>query len=195
MVGALLACLAGAAAVTAFQTRAYESSATVLISFPGQTDPSQLYYGTQAAQDRLPSYAAIAGGRAIAARAVAHYDLPISAEALVSKTRVLYIPKSLMFTITVTDTDPNRAAALTKAMADEFVEVVRTLGVNPKGTLRRRRAPTASLRRNLRRSRQSRPGRRWSSPPPCRSIRSVPCPRATWVWGWWRGSSSASEWP
>ncbi|CQD20078.1 chain length determinant protein [Mycobacterium lentiflavum] len=135
LVGALLACLAGAAAVTAFQTRAYESSATVLISFPGQTDPSQLYYGTQAAQDRLPSYAAIAGGRAIAARAVAHYDLPISAEALVSKTRVLYIPKSLMFTITVTDTDPNRAAALTKAMADEFVEVVGTLGVNPKGTL------------------------------------------------------------
>jgi capsular polysaccharide biosynthesis protein/MinD-like ATPase involved in chromosome partitioning or flagellar assembly len=135
LVGALLACVAGAAFITAFQTKAYESSATVLISFPGQTDPSQLYYGTQAAQDRLPSYAAIAGGRSIAERAVAHYDLPISAEALVSKTHVVYIPKSLMFTITVTDTDPNRAAALTKGMADEFVEVVGTLGVNPKGTL------------------------------------------------------------
>jgi capsular exopolysaccharide synthesis family protein len=135
LVGALLACLAGAAAVTMFQTKAYESSATVLISFPGQTDPSQLYYGTQAAQDRLPSYATIAGGRAVAERAVAHFDLPISAEALASKTHVQYIPKSLLFTISVIDTDPNRAAALTKGMADEFVEMVGTLGVNPKSTL------------------------------------------------------------
>jgi capsular polysaccharide biosynthesis protein/MinD-like ATPase involved in chromosome partitioning or flagellar assembly len=131
--GAFLACLAGAAAVTAFQTRTYESSATVLISFPGQTDPSQLYYGTQAVQDRLSSYAAIAGGRAVAERAVAHYDLPISADALASKTQVQYTPKSLLFTITVTDTDANRSAVLTKAIADEFVAVVASLGGAPKG--------------------------------------------------------------
>ncbi len=133
LASALLACLAGAAAVTAFQTRTYESSATVLISFPGQTDPTQLYYGTQAVQDRLSSYAAIAGGRALAERAVAHYDLPISADALASKTRVQYVPKSLLFTITVTDTDANRTAVLAKAMADEFVTVVGSLGASPKG--------------------------------------------------------------
>lgn len=131
--GALLASLAGAAAVTAFQTKTYESSATVLISFPGQTDPSQLYYGTQAVQERLSSYAAIAGGRAVAERAVAHYDLPVSADALTNKTHVQYVPKSLLFTITVTDTDANRSAVLAKAMADEFVTVVGSLGANPKG--------------------------------------------------------------
>jgi capsular exopolysaccharide synthesis family protein len=133
LAGAMLACLAGAAAVTAFQTKLYESSATVLISFPGQTDPTQLYYGTQAVQERLSSYATIAGGRSVAERAVAHYDLPLSPDALASKTHVQYVPKSLLFTITVTDTDANRTAQLAKAMADEFVSVVGTLGASPKG--------------------------------------------------------------
>lgn len=130
--GALLACLAGAAAVTAFQTKSYQSSATVLISFSGETDLAQVYQGTQAAQERLSSYAAIAGGHAAAERAVKQFHLPIGADALASATHVEYTPKSTLFTISVTDTDPNRAAALTKAMADTFTTVVGTLGVNPK---------------------------------------------------------------
>nr|WP_245605044.1 Wzz/FepE/Etk N-terminal domain-containing protein [Mycobacterium genavense] len=133
LTAALLACVAGAAAVTLFQTKVYQSSATVLISFPGQTDPSQLYYRTQAVQERLSSYAAIAGGRSVAERAVAHYDLPISADALATKTHVQYVPKSLLFTISVTDTDARRSAAFTEAMADEFVTVVGSLGAPPKG--------------------------------------------------------------
>jgi capsular exopolysaccharide synthesis family protein len=130
--GALLACLAGAAAVTAFQTKSYQSSATVLISFSGETDLAQVYQGTQAAQERLSSYAAIAGGHAAAERAVKQFHLPIGADALASATHVEYTPKSTLFTISVTDTDPNRAAALAKAMADTFTTVVGTLGVNPK---------------------------------------------------------------
>lgn len=131
-VGALLACLAGAAAVTALQTKSYQSSATVLISFSGETDLAQVYSGTQAAQERLSSYAAIAGGHAVAERAVKQFHLPIGADALASQTHVEYTPKSTLFTISVTDTDPNRAAALAKAMADTFTGIVGTLGVNPK---------------------------------------------------------------
>ncbi|OBI23372.1 chain-length determining protein [Mycobacterium sp. E2327] len=131
-VGALLACLAGAAAVTAFQTKSYQSSATVLISFSGETDLAQVYQGTQAAQERLSSYAAIAGGHAVAERAVKQFHLPIGADALASATHVEYTPKSTLFTISVTDTDPNRAATLAKAMADTFTGLVGTLGVNPK---------------------------------------------------------------
>ncbi|OBK55376.1 polysaccharide biosynthesis tyrosine autokinase [Mycobacterium kubicae] len=131
-VGALLACLAGAAALTAFQTKSYESAATVLISFSGETDLAQVYQGTQAAQERLSSYAAIAGGHAVAERAVAQYHLPVSPDALANQTRVQFTPKSTLFTITVTDTDPNRAATLAKAVADEFTVMVGTLGVTPK---------------------------------------------------------------
>jgi capsular exopolysaccharide synthesis family protein len=131
-VGALLACLAGAAAVTAFQTKSYQSSATVLISFSGETDLAQVYQGTQAAQERLSSYAAIAGGHAAAEHAVKQFHLPISPDALAGETHVEYTPKSTLFTISVTDTNPNRAAALAKAMADTFTGMVGTLGVNPK---------------------------------------------------------------
>ncbi|MCV7099986.1 polysaccharide biosynthesis tyrosine autokinase [Mycobacterium palustre] len=131
-VGALLACLAGAAAITGLQTKHYQSSATVLISFAGETNLADVYQGTQAAQERLSSYAAIAGGHALAARAVNQFHLPVSADALASQTRVSYTPKSTMFTISVSDTDPRRAATLTKAMADTFTAVIGTIGADPK---------------------------------------------------------------
>ncbi|OBI89254.1 polysaccharide biosynthesis tyrosine autokinase [Mycobacterium sp. 1245805.9] len=131
-VGALLACLAGAAAITVLQTKLYQSSATILISFTGETDLTQVYSGTQAAQERLSSYAAIAGGHAAAQRAVTQFRLPISPDVLAGETHVEYIPKSTMFTISVRDTDPNRAAALAKAMADTFTGMVGALGANPK---------------------------------------------------------------
>ncbi|OBK23065.1 chain-length determining protein [Mycobacterium asiaticum] len=132
VLGAVLACLAGAAAITAFQTKSYESSATVLISFSGETDLMQVYQGTQAAQERLSSYATIAGGHAVAERAVTQFHLPVSADALASQTKVAFTPKTTLFTITVTDTDPKRAATLTKAVADEFTIMVGTLGTNPR---------------------------------------------------------------
>jgi hypothetical protein len=131
-IGALLAYLAGAAAITALQTKSCESSATVLISFSGETALAQVYQGTQAAQERLSSYAAIAGGHAVAERAVAQFHLPVNPDALVSQTHVEFTPKSTLFTVTVTDTDPKRAAALAKAMADSFATMVGTLGASPK---------------------------------------------------------------
>jgi capsular exopolysaccharide synthesis family protein len=131
-VGALLACLVGAGAVTALQTKSYESSATVLISFTGENDLALVFEGTQAVQERLSSYAAIAGGHAVAERAVKDFHLPVSADTLASQTHVEYTPKSTLFTISVVDTDPNRAAAMTRAMADEFAAMVGTLGV-PRG--------------------------------------------------------------
>lgn len=130
--GAVLACLAGAAAITAFQTKSYESSATVLISFSGETDLMEVYQGTQAAQERLSSYAAIAGGHAVAEKAVTQFHLPVSADQLANQTKVAFTPKTTLFTITVTDTDPQRAATLAKGVADEFTNMVGSLGSTPK---------------------------------------------------------------
>ncbi|WP_156686550.1 polysaccharide biosynthesis tyrosine autokinase [Mycobacterium sp. Marseille-P9652] len=127
-VGALLACTIGAAALTAVQTKHYQSSATILISFPGATDLTELYNGTLAAQERLSSYAQIAGGRTVAERAVNQVQAPMSADYLVTQTQVKYTAKSLLFTITVKDTDARRAAALAGAMADQFAAIVPTLG-------------------------------------------------------------------
>lgn len=131
-VTAMLACTVGAAFVTAVQTKHYQSSVTVLISFAGATDLNELYSGTMAAQERLSSYAQIAGGHAVAERAISQLQVPISADDLLSQTQVKYTAKSMLFTISVKDTDPARAAALAGAMADQFDAIVPTLGMGPR---------------------------------------------------------------
>lgn len=128
VVAALLACLFGAATVTVLQTKNYQSSATILISFSGETDLVQMFNGTQAVQERLSSYAALAGGRAVAERAIERLHLGMSPDALVSQTHVEFTPKSTLFTITVNDTNPKRAADLAGAMADSFASMVATFG-------------------------------------------------------------------
>lgn len=129
--GALLACLAGAAALTALQTKHYQSSATILISFTPVTTFTDLYNEADAAQKLLSSYATIARGSTVAQRAVDKLHVPMSADALAGATRVEFVPDSMLFTVTVTDTDPNRVAALAGAVADQFAAVVPTLGTEP----------------------------------------------------------------
>jgi capsular polysaccharide biosynthesis protein len=127
---ALLMCTIGAAAITAIQTKHYQASTTVLISFSGATDLTELYNGTLTAEERLSSYAQIAGGRTVAEKAISQLQVPIKVDDLVANTQVKYTAKSMLFTITVKDTDPRRAAALAGAMADQFAAIVPTLAMN-----------------------------------------------------------------
>lgn len=129
--GALLACLVGAGALTALQTKQYQASATILISFSGVTSFNDVYQATEASQKLLSSYAAIAGGYTVAQRAVNELHDPVSAGALAGQTHVTYTPETMLFTITVTNPDPKRVAALAGAMADQFSAVVPTLGRVP----------------------------------------------------------------
>jgi capsular exopolysaccharide synthesis family protein len=129
--GALLACLLGAGAITALQTKHYQSSATILISFTPVTSIADLHDATEATKSVLASYATIARGSAVAQRAVDQLHVPISAGALAGETRVDFLAESMLFTITVTDTDPNRVAPLAGAMADQFAAIVPTLGTDP----------------------------------------------------------------
>src|ERR1700710_241550 len=88
VVGALLACLVGAGFLTTMQTKSYQSSATILISFSGAQNLTDIYYATQAAQDRLASYGQVAGGHAVAERAVRQLHVPVDPDTLVSQTHV-----------------------------------------------------------------------------------------------------------
>ena len=129
--GALLACLVGAGALTALQTKHYQASATILVSFSGVTSLNDVYNATESSQKLLSSYAAIASGPAVARRAVDQLHVPMSADALAGQTHATYTPDSMLFTITVNDTDPQRVAALTGAMADQFTAMVPTLAMDP----------------------------------------------------------------
>jgi capsular exopolysaccharide synthesis family protein len=128
-VPAMLACVIGAGFITAVETKIYQSSATVLMSFSGQTTMFDVEYAAEASQRRLTAYAQIAGGEMVAQHAIDQLRLPMRAAELVSKTKVVYTTDSTVFQLTVTDTDPKRVAALAAAIADQFVAVIPTLGV------------------------------------------------------------------
>jgi capsular exopolysaccharide synthesis family protein len=126
---ATLACVIGAGFITAVETKAYQSTATILMSYSGQTTMFDVEYAAEASQRRLTAYTQIAGGPMVAQRAIDQLRVPIRAADLVSKTKVVYTTDATIFQLTVTDTDPKRVAALTAAIADQFVAVVPTLGV------------------------------------------------------------------
>jgi Mrp family chromosome partitioning ATPase len=134
VVGALLACLIGAGFLTTMQTKSYQSAATILISFSGAQNLSDELQGTQAAQERLSSYAQVAGGHMVAERAVRQLHVSVNPDDLVSQTKVAFTPKSTLLSLTVMDTDPTRVAALAGAMADQFATMVPTLGEGPRSS-------------------------------------------------------------
>ncbi len=131
VVAAILACLIGAATVTTLQAKGYEASAAILMSFTGSTDVSDINQATEASQQRMSSYAEIAGSRAVAQRAIDQVHAPITADALVGGTTVTYTPESLMLRLTVKSTNPEAAAALAGAMADQFTALVQTMDPPP----------------------------------------------------------------
>ena len=121
VVAAVLACLVGAAAITALQSKSYEASATVLMSVSDAATVSDVFQATETSQLRLSSYAEIAGSPTVAQRAIDALHVPMTAGELVNRTKVSYTPDSLLFRITVTDPNPERVAALAGAVADQFV--------------------------------------------------------------------------
>jgi capsular polysaccharide biosynthesis protein/MinD-like ATPase involved in chromosome partitioning or flagellar assembly len=109
------------------QTKSYQASSTILVSVSGAATVNDAYAATQAAQQRLSSYAEIAGGRTVAQRAIDQLGVPLSAEQLMASTKVSYTPESTLFRLTVTDADPLRAASLASAMARQFAELIPTV--------------------------------------------------------------------
>jgi capsular exopolysaccharide synthesis family protein len=128
---AILACMVGAATVTMLQTKGYEASTSILMSFAGSTDVSDVNQATEASQLRMSSYAEIAGSRALAQRAIDQLHAPISADQLVGGTKVTYTPESLLLRLTVKSTNPQAAAALAGAMADQFTALVQQMDPPP----------------------------------------------------------------
>jgi capsular exopolysaccharide synthesis family protein len=133
VVAAILLCLLGAAAITAVQTKGYQASATVLMSISDASTVADVFQATQTSQLRLSSYAEIAGSPTVAQRAIDSLHVPMTADQLIKKTKISYTPESLLFRITVSDSNPQRVAALAGAMADQFVATVPQLDQSASG--------------------------------------------------------------
>jgi len=124
----LLLGLFGAAAALAVIPRMYSANATLYVSLQGRADNSDsAYQANQLAKDRVVSYAALMRDERVTQAVVTQLKLPMTAEQLASHLTVTIQPDTVVMTEAVTDTSPERAAAIANAVAQQFVALVQQL--------------------------------------------------------------------
>ena len=174
VVAAILACLFGAAMLTAQQTKTYEASATILMSLSGAATVNEVRDAAEVSQLRLSSYAEIAGGRTVAQRAIdrcrSHDGRPAGR------------PDQGYLHAGVFGVPDHRHRFRSRSGSPRWP--ARWPISSPRWLRRWSQGLAATNQHHT-------PTHRWWSGPLCQPIRSVRCRNETWRWVWWR----ACCWP
>lgn len=121
-----LLAIGAAAAITLRTTPQYAASATLFISTP-QSGSDQAYSGGLFSQARVASYADLLTREEISRRVVDKLNLQDSPQELSKQIKALAKPETVVLTITVTDSKPERAQLLAQTVSEEFVVYVKEL--------------------------------------------------------------------
>jgi receptor protein-tyrosine kinase len=117
----------GAAALFSLRaTPQYASSARLFISTP-ESNTDQAYSGGLFSLARVTSYADLLTGEEISRRVVDRLNLDESPRDLAEQIKAEAKPETVVLSITVTDSGPERAQLLTQTVAEEFVLYVKEL--------------------------------------------------------------------
>ena len=137
VVAGLLIGVIAAVAVTALSTREYSSSVTLYVASAASGDNTTAQYqGTLLSQQRVKSYTEMITSPRITGPASAQVGGRGGGTVTASSQ-----PNTVLITTTVTDTDPQRAAAMADAVAAVFTQSVATLEQSPDRT----RPPDVSI--------------------------------------------------
>jgi non-specific protein-tyrosine kinase len=110
-----------AAAITFTTTPLYESEAQIFVSTPASTlDISALATGSSFSQQRVKSYAQIVNSPKTLEPVIKRLDLNMDATTLSSMITASAPLDTVLISLTVTDTDPQRASDIANAVADQF---------------------------------------------------------------------------
>ncbi len=110
-----------AAAITFTTTPLYESQAQIFVSTPASTlDISALATGSSFSQQRVKSYAQIINSPKTLEPVIQRLGLKMDATTLSSMVTASAPLDTVLISLTVTDTDPKRAAEIANAVADQF---------------------------------------------------------------------------
>ena len=107
-------------------TPQYASSARLFISTPESTS-DQAYTGGLFSQGRVMSYADLLTGEEISRRVVDRLNLDQSPRDLAEQITAVAKPETVVLSITVVDSGPERAQLLTQTVSEEFVRYVKEL--------------------------------------------------------------------
>lgn len=117
-----------ATAITFTTTPLYEAQAEIFVSTPASTlDISALATGSSFSQQRVKSYAQIIDSPLTLAPVIRELDLKMSATELAGMISASAPLDTVLITLTVTDTDPQRSADIANAVADQFAVTVSDL--------------------------------------------------------------------
>ena len=124
----LLLGLAAAGVVTYLTPREYSSNVTLYVSLEGRADSSDAaYQASQIAKERVVSYAPLLQDERITQPVIDRLQLPMTAAQLARHITVTVQPDTVVLSAAVTDTSPDRAAAIANGLAEEFVGLVQQL--------------------------------------------------------------------
>ena len=131
----LLAALSAGVATYA-TPRQYSSNVTLYVSLQGRAEGSDAaYQASQLAKERVVSYAPLLTDTRITQPVIDRLRLPMTPAQLAERITVTVQPETVVLTAAVTDTSPDRAAAIANALAEEFVglvgELEEPIGPNP----------------------------------------------------------------
>lgn len=110
----------------------YMSTTRVFIA-TGSTSAVEAFQGAQAAQQSARTYAALASGRGVLARAIERSGVSIAVDRLQSELVVNLPPLTSVIDVSVNDANAGDAVALARAVAAELIDVVQALETPPGG--------------------------------------------------------------
>ena len=119
------------ASVLTYQATPKFRSTTDLFVSTGQDDNATAYTGSLYSAQRVQSYARLAMGADIARRVVLELGLTDSPAELRKRVSAQVQPETVILSISISDSDPNRAQAIATAYADALSELVDALETPP----------------------------------------------------------------
>ncbi|HEX8519740.1 MAG TPA: polysaccharide biosynthesis tyrosine autokinase, partial [Pseudonocardia sp.] len=121
----LLLALLGASVVTAALPRQYTSDVTLIVQLQGEAaDSDAANQANELAKDRLVSYTSLMTDARVTQPVVDRLQLGIPPAQLAKQVAVTTQPDTNVLTAVVTDTSPDRAAAIANALAEELTNLV-----------------------------------------------------------------------
>ena len=116
-----------------FGSREYQSTATLFVATQNGTTVTEAYQNNLFSTDRANSYASLATSEQVAARAVDQLKGTITPEELRGKISAVAAPKTVLFNVSVTDSDPALAQTYANAVTDQLVGLVSELETSRRG--------------------------------------------------------------
>ncbi len=110
--------------VTLQATPQYESSTRLFVSTTSESDTGAAYTGNLFATQRVASYADLVGSRQLADQVEDSLDGAVAAEDLTELVTATVVPETVILEITATHPDPEVAAGIAQAYAEQLQDLV-----------------------------------------------------------------------